>query len=46
MCIRDRCAPLLLNALIENELLDTEKWDNEKNLQNALNVMLGNLAEG
>ncbi len=41
-----RCAPLLLNALIENELLDTEKWDNEKNLQNALNVMLGNLAEG
>ncbi|MEE3082509.1 MAG: phosphopantothenate/pantothenate synthetase [Candidatus Thermoplasmatota archaeon] len=40
-----RCAPLLLDALIENNSSNSEVWNNEENLQDSLNVMLGNLAE-
>ncbi len=40
-----RCAPLLLNALIEKPAPNSKKWNNDVNLEKSLNVMLGKLGE-
>ena len=40
-----RCVVQLLSDLMENSVSTLSEWDNDENLQDSLNVMLGNLVE-